>query len=154
VQNASTSKFCVSSFRTCRDPVDDCFLLGSACADVDNDNDGLKECVGKLHDNDKEGCVNNVDCGGSAPPVCEIEASSPNVASCGDYGLCLIDNDCGAGFVCAALWQDGRKECVQMPPTPLPQNYCEKVTDCPPQQVCAAPRNGGSPSCQAGKEAM
>jgi hypothetical protein len=24
------------------------------------------------------------------------------------------------------------------------------VTDCPLQQVCAAPRNGGAPSCQAG----
>jgi hypothetical protein len=24
------------------------------------------------------------------------------------------------------------------------------VTDCPFQQVCASPRNGGVPSCQAG----
>jgi hypothetical protein len=24
------------------------------------------------------------------------------------------------------------------------------VTQCPLQQVCAAPRNGGAPSCQAG----
>jgi hypothetical protein len=37
-------------------------------------------------------------------------------------------------------------ECV---PTPGPGD-CDQVTDCPLQQVCAAPRNGGPPSCQAG----
>jgi hypothetical protein len=145
VQNASTSKFCVSSFRTCRLSEFDCDLLGSACADVDNDNDRRKECVGTL-DASGEGCV-NVDCGGSDPPVCEIDLS-PITASCGDYGLCLINNDCGAGFVCAALWQDGRKECV---PDPGAEDNCiSEPTRCPLQQVCAAPRNGDPPSCQSG----
>jgi hypothetical protein len=136
VQNASTSKFCVSSFRTCRLPELDCSLLGSACADVDND--GTKECVGELGATG-EGCV-NADCGGSAP-VCEMGAA-PTTASCGDYGLCRNSDECDAGFECVGLWQDGRMECVPSGGT------CDQVTDCPLQQVCAAPRNGGSPSCQ------
>jgi hypothetical protein len=140
VNNASTSSFCVSSFRTCRVSEFDCSLLGSACADVDND--GTKECVGKI-DASGEGCV-NADCGGSAP-VCEMVAP-PTVASCGDYGLCLTNSDCDVaeGFECVALWQDGRKECVQRGDT------CDRVTDCDPQQVCAAPRSGGPLSCQSG----
>ncbi len=142
VQNASTSSFCVSSFRTCRLPELDCSLLGSACADVDNDNDGTKECVGEL-DASGAGCT-NADCGGSAP-VCEMVAA-PTAASCGDYGLCRTNSDCDAagGFTCVGLWQDGRKECVRSGGT------CDQVTDCDPQQVCAAPRSGGPPSCQAG----
>jgi len=144
------AKYCTRTHRTCRAD-EDCWAplaAGSFCVDVDDD--GTKECVGGYND-PLEACV-NADCPGSAP-VCE-SGSVPSSVSCGDYGLCFDDRDCGAGFACVGLWQDGRKECVQMPPTPLPPNHCDQVTDCPPQQVCAAPRNGGSPSCQAGKEAM
>jgi hypothetical protein len=139
-----TSRYCTRTHRTCRDDVD-CggfAAAGSFCADVDND--GAKECVGELGSTG-EACV-NADCGGSAP-VCESGAAPP-AAACGEYGLCLDSNDCGVGFVCLSLWQDGRKECV------LTGGTCDEVTDCPLHQVCAAPRNGGSPRCQAGKEAL
>ena len=147
------AKYCARISRTCHVNTD-CTWLGNSfglfCADVDND--GRKECVGKL-DTSGEDCVElpdgtnqcecvNADCGGSAP-VCEMDAV-PTAASCGDYGLCLINADCGSGFECAPLWQDGRKECVPINGT------CNKVTDCLlPNQVCAAPRNGGPPSCQS-----
>ncbi len=139
------SRYCTRTHRTCKEDTD-CggfATAGSHCADVDNDR--RKECVGEL-DASGKGCV-NIDCGGSDPPVCEMGASQ-TMASCGDYGLCLIDNDCGAGFVCAALWQDGRKECVRDPGA---EDTCiSEPTRCPLQQVCAAPRTGGPPSCQAG----
>jgi hypothetical protein len=153
------ASYCTRTHRTCHEDTD-CggfAAAGSFCVDVDND--GTKECVGAHKDPlDSTGqlppiaCV-NADCPGSAP-VCETGGDETE-ATCGDYGLCLSDSDCDvdSGFRCVGLWQDGRKECVPMPPTPLPNNYCEKVTDCPPQQVCAAPREGGAPSCQAGKEA-
>ena len=97
VQNATTSKFCVSSFRTCRFPELDCSLLGSACADVDND--GTKECVGDL---EGKGCVNSA-CVTASAPVCEI-GGDETLATCGGYGLCLSDSDCdlAGGFVCVA----------------------------------------------------
>jgi hypothetical protein len=66
------------------------------------------------------------------------------VTQCGQYGLCLDDADCAAGFSCLGLWPDGRKECVPG------GGSCSSVTDCPVQQVCASPREGGAPSCQAG----
>ena len=140
----SVSKYCTRTHRTCHDDTD-CggfAAAGSFCADVDND--GTKECVGELGTSG-EGCV-NADCGESAP-VCEMGAA-PTAASCGDYGLCRNSGECDAGFECVGLWQDGRMECVPTGGT------CDQVTDCPLQQVCAAPRNGGSPRCQAGKEAM
>jgi hypothetical protein len=143
------AKYCARVSRTCHVNTDCTWLgnsFGSFCADVDND--GRKECVGKLDTSGEDclktdscGCVNAY-CGGSAP-VCEMGA--PTAASCGDYGLCLTNNDCGTGFECAPLWQDERKECVPTGGT------CNQVTDCLlPNQVCAAPRNGGPPSCQAG----
>jgi len=138
------SSYCVRTHRTCREDTD-CggfVAAGAFCADVDGDL--IKECVGE-RGSSGEACV-NADCGG-ADPVCEAGAAPP-AASCGNYGLCLDSGDCGAGFVCASLWQDGRKECVPMGGT------CNEVTDCPLHQVCAAPRNGGFLSCQAGKEAM
>ena len=140
----AVSSYCTRTHRTCREDTD-CggfAAAGSFCADVDND--GIKECVGERGASG-QGCV-NADCGGSAP-VCEMGAA-PTAASCGDYGLCRNSGECDAGFECVGLWQDGRMECV---PT---GGACDQVTDCPLQQVCAAPRNGGSPSCQAGKEAM
>jgi hypothetical protein len=144
--STSVASYCTRTHRTCNQDTD-CSgfaIAGSHCADVDND--GREECVGEL-DASGKGCV-NADCGGSDPPVCEIDAN-PITASCGDYGLCLIDNDCGAGFVCAALWQDGRKECVLDDPG-AEDNCISEPTRCPLQQVCAAPRNGGPPSCQSG----
>jgi len=140
----TVSSYCTRTHRTCHEDTD-CggfAAAGSFCADVDND--GSKECVGELGASGG-GCV-NADCGGSAP-VCEMGAA-PTAASCGDYGLCRNTGECDAGFECVGLWQDGRRECVPTGGT------CDQVTDCPLQQVCAAPRNGGSPSCQAGKEAM
>jgi len=140
----STSSYCIRTHRDCREDTD-CggfAAVGEFCADVDGD--GSKECVGALGSSE-QACV-NANCGGSAP-VCESGAV-PSAASCGDFGLCLGDNDCDTGFVCIGLWQDGRKECVPAGGT------CDRVTDCPLQQVCAAPRDGGFPRCQAGKEAM
>lgn len=146
VQNASTSSFCVSSFRTCRLPELDCSLLGSKCADVDGD--GSSECTGER---DGSTCVNALHCAGTSDPVCEL-AGTGTTATCGDHGLCESNADCDttADFECVALWQDGRKECVKS------GGECVAVTDCPVQQVCAAPRNADppeSPSCQAGTAA-
>jgi len=138
-----TASFCVRVYRTCHQD-EDCAGFGSRCADVDGDS--VKECVGELGSSGNA-CVNS-DCGGSTP-VCEMGAV-PTAAMCGDYGLCRSDNDCdvGNGFVCVGLGQDGRMECVKS------GGSCSNVTQCPLRQVCAAPRNGGSPSCQAGKEAI
>ena len=138
------SDYCIRTHRTCNEDADCTGFAqaGSFCADVDGD--GTRECVGELGSSG-EGCV-NADCGGG-DPVCEVGAA-PSSASCGTYGLCLVNTDCGAGFVCVDLSQDGRSECVPMGGT------CDKVTDCPQNQVCASPRNGGSPSCQTGKEAL
>ena len=137
-----SSRYCIRTHRTCNEDTD-CggfAAVGSFCADVDND--GTKECVGDLGASG-QGCV-NADCGGSAP-VCEVGAA-PTVASCGDYGLCRNSGECDAGFECAGLWQDGRRECVPS------GGSCDQVTDCPLQEVCAAPRAGGPLSCQAGSQ--
>ncbi len=138
------SAYCVRTHRSCNLDEDCSWLgvsVGQFCANVDGDPSGSKECVGQRGSSGLA-CVSS-DCGGDS--VCESGASGA-FASCGDYGLCLDDGDCGSGFSCVGLWQDGRKECVQ---TPLPSS-CTKVSDCGPQQVCAAPRTGGPPSCQSG----
>jgi hypothetical protein len=137
------ASYCIRTHRTCREATD-CSLLGVSvgdfCENVDGDASNTKECIGG-RDASESACFNS-DCGGGS--VCEPGVSA-TIASCGDYGLCLTDNDCGTGFECAPLWQDGRKECVPTGGT------CNQVTDCPlPNQVCAAPRNGGPPSCQSG----
>ncbi|MDH3624356.1 MAG: hypothetical protein OEQ49_10795 [Myxococcales bacterium] len=131
-----TADFCVRTFQTCHLD-EDCAGLGEFCADIDNN--GTKECAGGAG----SPCL-NASCP-STVPVCEVGAVATDVA-CGDYGLCRSNSDCdeAAGFECVGLWQDGRKECVRAGGT------CDQVTDCDPQQVCAAPRNGGAPSCQAG----
>ena len=148
--NATTSRFCVSVFRSCnRDS--DCSFLGSGCADVDGD--GRKECTGDL---DGAACVNRgvpsqvetTSCESASAPVCETVTAT--IAVCGQYGLCN-PGDCADGFACVGLWQDGRKECVEIG---VGNDVCSKVTECAPNEVCAAPRNGGSPRCQAGKEAL
>lgn len=131
-----TASFCVHVYRTCHeDP--DCAGFGTSCADIDND--GTKECAGKLGSSP---CANS-DCRPSPAPVCEAGVTG-TTAVCGDYGLCRTNDDCDTGFECLGLWQDGRKECVRI------NGSCDQVTDCSLQQVCAAPRNGGAPSCQTG----
>jgi hypothetical protein len=92
----------------------------------------------------------NAECSNPSAPVSEV-GNDETVAFCGQYGLCIDDGDCASGFVCVSLWQDGRKECVEIG---VGKDVCSQVTDCPLHQVCAAPRNGGSPRCQAGKEAL
>ncbi len=132
----SNATFCVHVSRTCH--VDaDCNGFGRFCADVDGD--GRDECTGQL---DADACVSS-DCTSPGAPVCEAGPSG-TTAMCGDYGLCLTNDDCDAGFECLGLWQDGRRECVPI------NGACHQITDCPLQQVCASPRSGGPPSCQAG----
>jgi hypothetical protein len=131
-----TSSFCARVFQTCHQDGD---CDGSSCADVDGD--GTEECVGQLEGTSNP-CTNSA-CASSSAPVCEAGVNG-TTASCGQYGLCRTNNDCDTRFSCVGLWQDGRKECV---PT---GGSCSQVTECPLRQVCAAPRTGGPPSCQAG----
>lgn len=130
------AKFCERVYRDC-DNEGQC--PGGRCIDVEDD--GRTECAPELSGTD-EACENAA-CGGSTP-ICELGLSSV-LASCGDYGLCNENNDCGPGFVCATIWPstDGRRECV-------PSGGCTSISDCPERQVCAASRDGGAPSCQAG----
>ena len=144
------ASFCVHTFRTCEDEFDCVWMgvtLGSACEDVDGD--GRRECIGFLpntEDLDPPPPCLNSSCG--AEKVCE-SASGGNAsqAECGDYGLCLTDGDCAAGFDCVALWPNGRKECV-----PSESALCDEQTDCLAPRVCASPWDGGPPSCQSGEE--
>jgi len=135
------ASYCIRTHRTCDKPADCSWLgvsVGEECENVDGDASNTKECIGRV--DSVSPCFNSV-CGGGS--VCEPGVNA-TIASCGDYGLCLTNNDCGAEFECAPLWQDGRKECVPTGGT------CNQVTDCPlPNQVCAAPRSGGPPSCQS-----
>jgi hypothetical protein len=120
----------------------DCLDLAPSCEDIDGD--GNKECAGVFDPNapSPEACVNSM-CSDSSAPVCEA-AGAGSQTQCGQYGLCLDDQDCAAGFSCVGLWPDGRKECVPG------GGSCSSISDCPVQQVCASPREGGPPSCQAG----
>jgi hypothetical protein len=141
-ENLPNSQFCVRVNRDC-DQDTDCADIGAPwCADIDGD--GSTECAGSPLPNNvppAPACLNS-GCGGSTP-VCEVAAAS-NLATCGEYGLCQNGADCASGFECVGLWPDGRMECVELGGT------CNYVTDCPEQQVCASPRTGGPPSCQAG----
>ena len=132
-----TASFCVRVYRTCHED-EDCAGFGSFCDDIDGD--GTKECAGEIG-GAGSACVNTM-CSGTAP-VCEAGVTG-TTAVCGDYGLCRTNNDCDTGFECVGLWQDGRRECVP------PGGSCDQVTDCSLREVCAAPRGGGPPSCQAG----
>ncbi len=136
----ASSDFCVRMHRDCEFPFD-CQDVGSYCEDVDGD--GNKECTGPFDANDPlaDACT-NAQC--DAPsPVCEVSGAG-STAQCGQYGLCIDGDDCASGFDCVALWADGRKECVPQGGT------CSSFVDCPAQQVCASPREGGAPSCQVG----
>ncbi|MFW2389837.1 MAG: hypothetical protein ACN4G0_15975 [Polyangiales bacterium] len=133
--------YCVRVNQACLTE-DDCSEVGTPlCVDIDGD--GATECAGSTDPNQPSppACFNS-DCGGAAP-VCEVGVIS-SLAECGQYGLCRLDTDCASGFVCAPLWPDGRKECVEA------GGSCSQISDCPAQQVCASPRNGGPPSCQSG----
>jgi len=123
----------------------DCVDLARSCEDIDGD--GSKECAGSFDPNQTppDACLNS-DCTNVSAPVCET-AGAGSTTACGQYGLCLddVDNtDCPSGFECVGLWPDGRKECVPS------GGSCSNVSDCSVRQVCASPREGGTPSCQAG----
>ncbi|MGB8223936.1 MAG: hypothetical protein WCF10_15215, partial [Polyangiales bacterium] len=86
------SNFCVRVYQTCH--LDqDCAGLGTFCENVDNDSPATKECVGQLG---ADPCVNSA-CASSSAPVCEAGGSG-TTATCGDYGLCLNNDDCDTGF--------------------------------------------------------
>ena len=135
------SGFCHRLHQDCESELE-CAGLAPGCVDIDGD--GRTECAGSHEPNQSSPvvCV-NADCLEPGAPVCELsQVGSATV--CGRYGLCADDGGCVDGFACVALWNDGRKECV---PT---GGSCSHLTDCPPRQVCASPRSGGPPSCQAG----
>jgi len=132
--------FCMRMHQSCEDEFD-CAGIAPRCEDIDGD--GSTECAGAFNPNapSPEACLNAM-CPDSAP-VCEVGEFS-GFTDCGQYGLCQDAGDCVDGFECLGLWLDGRKECV---PT---GGSCASIVDCPLRQVCASPRSGGPPSCQAG----
>jgi hypothetical protein len=137
----TSSSFCVRIQQSCEFDFD-CVDLAPRCEDIDGDLQ--KECAGTFDPNDPtSNACTNVNCIDTSAPVCEA-AGAGATTQCGQYGLCLGDVDCAAGFSCRGLWPDGRKECVPDGGT------CSGFEDCPVQQVCASPRDGGVPSCQAG----
>ncbi len=137
----ANGSWCVRVHRTCLEDFD-CVGIAPRCADIDGD--GTKECAGVADPNapSSVACINSA-CADAAAPVCEVAGVSSST-ECGQYGLCQTSGDCVNGFDCVGLWPDGRKECV---PT---GGSCSNVSDCPIQQVCASPRDGGAPACQAG----
>jgi hypothetical protein len=139
---ATNSGLCLRIQRDCLFEFD-CTDVAPRCEDIDGD--GNKECAGVFDPNQPSpvACVNS-DCTDGSAPVCEA-AGAGSSTQCGQYGLCLDDGDCAAGFSCVGLWPDGRKECV-----PSGGSCSSNPTGCPVQQVCASPREGGAPSCQAG----
>ena len=136
-----TSTFCVRIQVDCLEEFN-CIGLAPRCEDIDGD--GNKECAGVVDPNEASpsACV-NAQCTEVGAPVCET-ASVGSETRCGQYGLCLDDGDCAVGFTCVGLWPDGRKECVPS------GGSCSSFADCPVREVCAAPREGGAASCQAG----
>lgn len=150
-EDTPTGAYCVRIYRDCND-ANDCALLASACANVDGDGDGRKECAGQI--DGVNACVNKgaptpsgtSGCESDSAPICENgNFGSGDDAVCGVYGLCLSDADCTPDFECVALGTDGRKECVPRGP-----RTCDSNRDCELNQVCASPRLGGTPRCQAG----
>lgn len=137
----TNSSFCLRIQTDCLEEID-CIHVAPRCEDIDGD--GNKECAGVFDPNQSSpsACVNS-DCTDAAAPVCET-AGAGSTTQCGQYGLCLDDTGCAAGFSCLELWPDGRKECVRS------GGSCSSFTDCPIRQVCAAPREEGVPACQAG----
>ncbi|MGB8223935.1 MAG: hypothetical protein WCF10_15210 [Polyangiales bacterium] len=138
---SQNSRFCRRIHIDCLEDFD-CDGLAQTCADIDGD--GKKECAGVFNPNAPSlaTCV-NADCSDPSAPVCEA-AGYGSTSECGQYGLCRNDSDCAVGFSCIGLWQDLRKECVPG------GGSCSSFAQCPVRQVCASPRAGGAPSCQAG----
>lgn len=136
------SRFCLRMHQSCAAEFD-CDGIAPRCEDIDGD--GSSECAGVFNPNlpSPEACLNTM-CSG-ATPVCEVGPAS-GFTDCGQYGPCLENGDCTSGFECLELWPDGRSECV---PT---EGSCRGFEDCPTREVCASPRLGGPPSCQAGVE--
>lgn len=135
----TNSNFCRRIQQGCESDFD-CVDLAPRCEDIDGDL--KKECAGTFDPNDFDSpACTNAQCTDSLAPVCEAASFG---TQCGQYGLCVGDGDCAAGFSCLGLWPDGRMECVP------DGGSCSSFADCAPQQVCASPRAGGVPSCQAG----
>jgi hypothetical protein len=135
------SSFCVRINVDCQNEFD-CVELAQRCEDVDGD--GNKECADVFDPNAASPvtCLNSA-CSDPGSPVCEADGAQ-GMTACGQYGLCLGPGDCATGFSCVELWPDGRKECV-------PEGgSCSSFASCPIRQVCAAPQEGGAPSCQSG----
>ncbi|MEM7435326.1 MAG: hypothetical protein AAF436_09260 [Myxococcota bacterium] len=136
----NSARSCVRIHRDCEAELDCADLGDTRCVDVDND--GRDECVGLL-DGVNPPCTNAL-CSSASAPVCEASNVGP-IAACGQYGLCTSNGDCAdSTFECLALAGDGRSECVKK------NGSCDSNADCPANQVCAAPRTGGAPACQAG----
>jgi hypothetical protein len=139
-------EMCVRVHKTCSSEFN-CAKIAPRCEDIDGDT--IKECAGVFDPNipDPVACVNAA-CTNPSAPVCEVSGQG-SVTQCGQYGLCLGDGDCDTvnGFICVGLWSDGRKECVPN------GGDCASTSECPIQQVCASPREGGVPTCQAGSDA-
>jgi hypothetical protein len=138
--------FCRRMHQSC-DNEFDCAGIAPRCDNVDGDVDGTTECAGTFNPNavPPQACLNSM-CSG-ATPVCEVGEDS-GFTDCGQYGLCRDAADCADGFECVALWLDGRSECVPV------GGSCSHITDCPARQVCASPRDGGAPECQAGYQPL
>ena len=138
--SSGASSFCSRIHVDCSAAFD-CVDLAGSCADIDGD--GRSECAGTFNPNDNlsEACTNDF-CDGADAPVCEASGAG-STSQCGQYGLCF-GGGCAEGFTCVALWPDGRSECVRE------GGRCSSYADCPAREVCASPREGGAPSCQAG----
>jgi hypothetical protein len=138
----ANATFCLRIQVDCDTEID-CVDRAPFCVDIDGD--GSTECAGSIELNPASGPCTNFTCASEdlGAPVCEAGGVS-SVSPCGTYGLCRGPQDCVDGFVCAALWPDGRRECV-------PEGgSCSSFADCDANQICAAPRDGGPPACQVG----
>jgi len=137
----ATSNFCRRIQQECLFEFD-CVGLAPRCEDIDGD--GNEECAGSYDPNasSPDACTKS-ECSDSGAPVCEAGGVG-STTQCGQYGLCVDNADCAAGFSCVGLWPDGRKECVPS------GGSCSSFAQCGVREVCASARNGGAPSCQAG----
>ena len=132
---------CARTHRTCHEDTD-CggfAAAGSFCADVDDD--GTKECVGRARrpaPGVRQRRLRRI-----GPRVRDGRRRRPRpraaTTACAAATMTATRDSCASAF--------GRMDAGSASHA---AGTCDQVTDCPLQQVCAAPRNGGSPSCQAG----